>query len=114
MAGKPGTGIQHPEVEVSTMPEKAIADLQEMSDPRYDGCPGSDYEEYCYEPEEIALHQENLQKAIEYDQALSMHQGFPEEYSDPAIPLRHGRGIASHQAAWVSVSEDSRKIMVVS
>jgi hypothetical protein len=55
---------------IKIMPDKTLADLEEMADPEYDGCPGSDYEEYRYELEEIALHQENMQKAWDEDTTL--------------------------------------------
>lgn len=49
------------------MPEKAIADLEETSDPRYAGCPGADCEEYRYEQDEIALHNANWQQVLDQE-----------------------------------------------
>jgi hypothetical protein len=47
------------------MPEKAIADLEEMSDPRYDGIPGSNLDDCRIEQDDMIMHNENWQMVLD-------------------------------------------------
>lgn len=69
---------------------KQLRDLAEMI-PGNPICniDGSDQEEIQEgEFPEILLHQQNLLSWIEYEQAKSLHEGFPEEYPDPCLGRR--------------------------
>jgi hypothetical protein len=50
------------------MPDKTLADLEEMLDPRYDGIPGSEmYELGAWEQDDIDLHNKNLQQVLDQE-----------------------------------------------
>jgi hypothetical protein len=49
------------------MPEKAIADLEEMSDPRYDGIPGSNLDDCRIEQDDMIMHNENWQMVLDQE-----------------------------------------------
>jgi hypothetical protein len=61
------------------MPDKITADLEEMANPKYAGCPGANCEEYRYESEEITLHTKNLQAThfLEYDRKSREYRPVP-------------------------------------